>query len=63
MPFTSKAQMRAAFATGGFGGAIDPEEWAAKTKGKKLPERIGKGSPSEDRELVRHVKKVMKGKR
>ncbi len=41
MPFKSKLQMKAAFATGGFGGAIDPKEWAKKTKGKKLPMKTG----------------------
>lgn len=40
MPFKSKAQERAAFATGGFGGKINPREWAAKTEYAKLPERL-----------------------
>ena len=47
MPFTSKAQMRKAFATGGFGGAIDPKEWADKTDTKHLPERAkGRKKPN-----------------
>ena len=40
MPFASHAQAAKAFATGGFGGKIDPQEWADKTNFKKLPERI-----------------------
>ena len=39
MPFKSKRQARKAFATGGFGGKIDPREWAEKTDFKRLPER------------------------
>jgi hypothetical protein len=38
MPFKSKKQARKAFATGGFGGKIDPREWADKTDFTRLPE-------------------------
>lgn len=40
MPFKSKAQSDKCFATGGFGGAVDCEEWASQTDYKKLPERL-----------------------
>lgn len=39
MPFHSKKQSSACFATGGFGGKVDCEEWASKTNYKKLPKR------------------------
>lgn len=41
MPFKSKKQMRAAFATKGFGGKIDPKQWADETPNKKkLPDKV-----------------------
>lgn len=40
MPFRSKAQSDKCFATGGFGGAVDCEEWASKTDYGSLPERL-----------------------
>lgn len=52
MPFKSRAQERAAFATGGFGGAINPKEWARKTNQKKLPERAGKKKKNRQSEAV-----------
>lgn len=39
MPFKSKQQSKACFATGGFGGKVDCEEWADKTNYKKLPKK------------------------
>lgn len=39
MPFKSRQQSKACFATGGFGGKVDCEEWAHKTNYKKLPKR------------------------
>jgi hypothetical protein len=39
MPFKSKQQSKACFATGGFGGKVDCEEWAHKTNYKKLPRK------------------------
>jgi hypothetical protein len=39
MPFESKQQSKACFATGGFGGSVDCEEWAHKTNYKKLPHK------------------------
>jgi len=35
MPFKSDKQRKACFATDGFGGEVDCEEWAKKTKDKK----------------------------
>jgi hypothetical protein len=63
MPFKSKAQMKKAFATGGFGGKIDPQEWAGATpNAKKLPERVKPKSRKkknakrrDDRALVNHL--------
>lgn len=40
MPFKSKAQMKKCFATKGFGGKVDCEEWAKKTDYSKLPEKV-----------------------
>lgn len=40
MPFLSKAQMKKCFATKGFGGKVDCEEWAKKTDYSKLPEKV-----------------------
>lgn len=41
MPFRSKRQMRACFASGGFGGKVDCKKWAKKTKKiKDLPEKV-----------------------
>ena len=48
MPFKSKAQERAAFATGGFGGKIDPNEWARKTP-KNIPNKVKKRKKSKKR--------------
>lgn len=42
MPFSSKAQMKKCFVTGGFGGRVDCEEWARKTDFSSLPERVTK---------------------
>lgn len=42
MPFASKAQMKKCFATKGFGGKVDCEEWARKTKFSNLPEKVSK---------------------
>lgn len=48
MPFKSKKQARKAFATGGFGGKIDPQEWAEKTDFKHLPEAARKRKSKKD---------------
>lgn len=43
MPFKSKSQWKACFVTKGFGGKVDCEEWAKKTKKfKKLPKKVKK---------------------
>jgi hypothetical protein len=39
MPFKSKAQMKACFATNGFNGKIDCDEWAKDTNTKSLPDK------------------------
>jgi hypothetical protein len=39
MPFKSKAQMKACFATNGFNGKIDCDEWAKDTDTKSLPDK------------------------
>lgn len=39
MPFKSKQQSKACFATKGFGGKVNCKEWADKTNYKKLPSR------------------------
>jgi len=42
MPFSSKAQMKACFATDGFGGKVDCGEWSRKTDYSKLPDKVSK---------------------
>lgn len=42
MPFRSKRQMRACWASKGFGGEVDCGEWSKKTDFKKIPERVKK---------------------
>jgi len=39
MPFKSKQQSKACFATQGFGGKVDCKEYAKKTNYKKLPKK------------------------
>lgn len=41
MPFKNKKQMRACFATKGFGGKVDCRKWANETGSKKsLPKKV-----------------------
>jgi len=42
MPFKSKKQSAACFASGGFGGSVNCLKWAKKTHYKKLPTRVKK---------------------
>ena len=42
MPFKSKAQQRACYASKGFNGAVDCMKWAKKTNFGKLKERVHK---------------------
>lgn len=42
MPFRSKAQQRACYASKGFDGAVDCMKWAKKTNFGKLKERVHK---------------------
>jgi len=55
MPFKSDKQRKACFATGGFGGHVDCEEWARKTKKKlkkmSFKEFICRGHPENPRRL------------
>lgn len=39
MPFSSKSQSKKCFATHGFGGKVDCNEFAKETNYKKLPEK------------------------
>lgn len=43
LPFKSKQQSKACFASGGFGGKVDCKEYANKTNYKKLPKKVKKG--------------------
>ena len=47
MPFKSKKQSAACFASRGFGGKVDCEKWAHKTNYKSLPKRKKKEKMSE----------------
>lgn len=40
MPFKSKKQSAACFASGGFGGKVNCKEYAKKTNYSKLPVRV-----------------------
>ncbi len=40
MPFRSKAQMKACFASKGFGGKVDCKAWAKITDKKSLPTKL-----------------------
>ena len=42
MPFSSKKQARACYATKGFGGGVNCAEWAKKTNFGKLTEKVHK---------------------
>lgn len=42
MPFKSKAQAKACYASGGFGGKVDCKEYSNKTNYKKLPNKVKK---------------------
>lgn len=42
MPFKSKSQQRACFATKGFGGKVDCSKWSKMTKQKSLPTKAKK---------------------
>lgn len=42
MPFVSKAQQKACYATNGFGGKVNCAEWQKKTP-KNLPNKVGSG--------------------
>lgn len=46
MPFTSKKQQKACYATNGFGGKVDCKEWSAKTNQKSLPAKAKPKSKS-----------------
>ncbi len=42
MPFKSTAQIKACYASKGFGGKVDCDQWLKKTDFKDLPDRISK---------------------
>jgi hypothetical protein len=44
MPFKSRKQQRACYASDGFGGAVDCDEFSRETKGKDIPESKSRGS-------------------
>lgn len=44
MPFKSKSQQRACYASKGFGGAVDCNEWARKTNFGKLKNKVQKAT-------------------
>lgn len=46
MPFKSKKQSAACFATGGFGGKVNCKEFADATNYKKLPKKAAKKKKS-----------------
>ena len=42
MPFLSKKQQKACYATNGFGGKVNCKEWSDKAKQKLLPNKVKK---------------------
>jgi len=50
MPFTSKAQQKACYATNGFGGKVDCKKWSDITNQKSLPIKV--------KESVAHHKQI-----
>ena len=40
MPFKSKKQQEACYASGGFGGKVNCSEWSSKTNQKTLPQKV-----------------------
>ena len=42
MPFKSKSQSKACFASGGFDGSVDCMKWAKQTHYKDLPKKVKK---------------------
>lgn len=40
MPFASKKQQKACYASNGFGGKVDCKEWSKMTNQKKLPKSV-----------------------
>lgn len=42
MPFKSKQQQKACYASGGFGGKVSCKEWSANTNQKTLPKKVTK---------------------
>lgn len=44
MPFKSKSQARACYASKGFGGGVNCAEWAKKTNFGKLKEKVQKAT-------------------
>jgi hypothetical protein len=44
MPFRSKKQQAACYASNGFGGKVNCKEWSKMTNQKTLPKRVKKSS-------------------
>lgn len=42
MPFKSKQQQKACYATNGFGGKVSCKEWSSVTNQKTLPKKVTK---------------------
>ncbi len=42
MPFKSKQQQKACYASNGFGGKVDCKEWSSVTNQKALPKKVKK---------------------
>lgn len=40
MPFKSKSQQKACYATKGFGGKVDCKKWSAMTNQKSIPSKV-----------------------
>ncbi len=53
MPFKSKKQMKACYASKGFGGKVDCDEWKKKTNLKKLKENFPFDESKDENGIIR----------
>ena len=51
MPFLSKAQIKACYASKGFGGKVDCDKWMKKTDLEELPNRVSKKNPYKEKKV------------
>ena len=55
MPFVSKAQMKACYASKGFGGKVDCDKWLKKTDAQDLPLRSSNKKPYKEKKIENYL--------